>query len=137
LYPRHLILRSADVDHVHHDYLDCRKSELRLVTNQENCQNQRKQSNTSSRYKGVGFDKTCGKWKSQIKQNYKSIHLGYFPPTIDGELSAAIAYDIKAIELFGEFAKLNFPFLAKLRSRFTKNGAIGLTGSQETLLEAA
>lgn len=35
--------------------------------------------------------------------NYSSLFLGYF----DSEEEAALAYNIKAVELYGEFAKLN------------------------------
>jgi hypothetical protein len=127
----------VEVDHVHHDYLDLRKSELRLATNQENMMNRRKHRNSTSTYKGVSFYKQSGKWTSQIQHNGKGINLGYFPPTIDGELAAAVTYDIKAIKLFGEYAKLNFPFLASLRAKLAKNGLIGWTGSHKPLPEAA
>lgn len=44
------------------------------------------------------------KWQARICQNDKLIYLGYF----DNEIEAAKAYDRKAIELFGDFAYLNF-----------------------------
>jgi hypothetical protein len=92
-----------DVDHIHHNYLDLRKSELRIVTRQQNSQNMRSHRNTTSRFKGVHWHKQKSKWQALIGHNYKNVHLGYFP----SERDAALAYDAKAIELFGEFAKLN------------------------------
>jgi hypothetical protein len=127
----------VQVDHSHSDYLDCRKSELRLATNQQNSQNSRKCLGTSSSFKGVSLNKQYKKWRAGIRHNGKDINLGYFPPTIDGELAAAIAYDIKATEFFGDYAKVNFPLLASLRARFTKAGAICWTGSEKLLGMAA
>ena len=43
------------------------------------------------------------KWNAQIQINGNKINIGYFQDEID----AAKAYDIKAKELFGEFACLN------------------------------
>ena len=58
----------------------------------------------SSIYYGVSFNKTANKWTAQISYNGQRIHLGYFT----NESEAGRAYDRKAIELFGVFAKLNF-----------------------------
>jgi hypothetical protein len=99
-----------DVDHEKHEYLDLRQTELRIVTNQQNSQNQRKQNRaTSSQYKGVCWHKQKSKWMARIKHNGKKVHLGYFTGTPEGERLAALAYDAKAVELFGEFSHLNFP----------------------------
>lgn len=90
------------VDHINHDTLDNRRCNLRVCTNQQNSMNQRPQAGKSSKYKGVS--KTI-KYQASISYNGKSIHLGVF----DDEIEAAKAYDVKAKELFGEFAYLNFP----------------------------
>ena len=92
------------VDHIDRNTKNNSLSNLRWVTNQQNCMNQSKsKSNTSSQYKGVSWDKQNNKWQSQIQFNGKNIHLGRF---LDEE-DAALAYDQKAIELFGEFSSLN------------------------------
>jgi AP2-like factor, euAP2 lineage len=56
-------------------------------------------------YKGVIYikNKTMDKWRACIKINGKRISLGRYLT----EKEAAIAYNKKAIELFGEFACLN------------------------------
>lgn len=61
--------------------------------------------NTSSKYVGVTYIKSSQKWQSRISHLGKRIHLGYF----ETEELAAKAYDIMAIELYGDSAKLNFP----------------------------
>ena len=58
----------------------------------------------SSIYYGVSFNKTANKWTAQIRHNGQRIHLSY----LTNESEAARAFDQKAIELFGVFAKLNF-----------------------------
>ena len=44
-------------------------------------------------------------WVAKIVNNKQQIHIG----TFNTDIEAAKAYDKKAIELHGEFAKLNFP----------------------------
>ncbi len=92
------------VDHINHNGLDNRRANLRLVTPEQNVWNTSKQlRRTASRYKGVTRHR--GRWRAVIYRKKKQFHLGYF----DTEQAAARAYDLKAKELFGEFACLNFP----------------------------
>jgi len=72
---------------------------LRWATSEQNNSNRKKRENTSSIYKGVSFKKNIGKWAAQIKR----VHLGYF----EDEIEAAKVYNQKAVETFGEYAKLN------------------------------
>ena len=77
---------------------------LRLSTNAENLRNQSAQKRkTSSRFKGVSWHKGRRRWVAQIRKDGKHQHLGYFVC----EKEAAAAYNAAAIELFGEFAKIN------------------------------
>ena len=98
------------VDHISHDTLNNCRSNLRICTHHENHQNRRKRliNNNgelcSSIYRGISWRNDVKKWRSKITFNSKQIHLGYF----DSEIDAARVYDIKAIELFGEYANLNF-----------------------------
>ena len=93
------------VDHIDHNGLNNRRSNLRLCTPQQNARNHRPQLRRSSKYKGVSWRKDGKVFRALIWYNKKSVHLGYFKSEID----AAKAYDKKAKELFGEFAYLNFP----------------------------
>ena len=95
----------------HHEFIDHKngeglfnaKSNLRSCTKQENQMNQRSQINCTSIYKGVCWDKKCSKFMAYISKSNRRKHLGYFTD----EIEAAKAYNKKAIELFGEFARLN------------------------------
>ena len=94
-------------DHINGDSLDNRKSNLRVCTNAENARN-----NTLSATSSVGFKGVQGKsdgsrlpYRARIKYNYKEILLGRFVTKEE----AALAYDKKAKELFGEYASLNYP----------------------------
>ena len=98
-------------DHKDHNGLNNSRSNLRVCTNAENARNQRPQKGRSSRYKGVGWHKRNKKWQAQIRFNGGLLHLGLF----DSQIVAAVAYDRKAEELFGEFACLNFPQLIEFR----------------------
>jgi len=58
----------------------------------------------TSKYKGVYWNKHKNKYMSRITLNGKLMFIGYF----NNETLAAQAYDEKAKELHGEYARLNF-----------------------------
>lgn len=97
---------TQSIDHIDGNRKNNSVNNLRLATPFQNSANSRKtKSDTISQYKGVS--KNSRKWRAYIHNDYKTIHLGYY----ETELEAALAYDVKAIELFGQFACLNFPQL--------------------------
>jgi hypothetical protein len=66
--------------------------------------NREKTSNNTSKYRGVSLRKSNGKYMARIGNGLGSYEwLGEF----SSEKAAAIAYNIRAIELHGENAKLN------------------------------
>lgn len=95
--------RNLFIDHINHNGLDNRKCNLRIVTNRQNHMNSRSFKGTS-KYKGIYWHKATTKWCSRIMFMREIIYLGEF----NNEEEAAKMYDKKAIELFGNFAKLNF-----------------------------
>jgi AP2 domain len=90
-------------DHIDHDGLNNQRSNLRPATPAQNIWNQRPQLNHSSRYKGVTWHRGVRKWQAMIRPGGRSIYLGVF----DSEVEAALAYDMAAIEEYGDFACLN------------------------------
>jgi len=99
------------VDHIDGNGLNNRKSNLRICTAAQNTYNKHPRSNSHSRYKGLTWHKRNKRWEVQIIKSSKRTFIGSF----DNELNAAMAYDRKAEQLFGEFAYLNFPQLAEFR----------------------
>ena len=59
----------------------------------------------SSKFKSVCCHRQARKWQAYIKHRGILIYPGLFT----SELAAAMAYDDKAVELFGEFACVNLP----------------------------
>ncbi len=97
-------IEGKDVDHINLNPLDNRKDNLRICSHLENCRNRNKHKvpNFTSQFKGVAWDKD--KWSAMIANEGKRISIGRF----ESEKDAAVAYDLYAKDLFGEFALLNF-----------------------------
>jgi hypothetical protein len=94
------------VDHIDGNKLNNRRYNLRVCTNQQNCSgkiNTVKRAKIKSKYKGVAWDKPTNKWRAQVGYKYLILYLGVHAT----EELAAVAYNQKASELFGEFARLN------------------------------
>jgi hypothetical protein len=98
------------VDHIDGSRQNNRRSNLRICTQQQNVFNCRKRRDTISRFKGVTWNKDARKWAAGITYDGEPIYLGLF----DDEIVAARTYDFKAMELFGEYARLNFPQWSRL-----------------------
>ena len=94
-------LAGFEIDHINHDTLDNQRSNLRICTHQQNIFNSHSHRNSNSIYKGVCFVVSEKLWTARITKKF----IGRF----DSEIAAALAYDKKACELFGEYAYLNFP----------------------------
>lgn len=97
------IPKGLETDHINHNGLDNRKSNLRACTVSENQMNSNSQKNSSSRFKGVTWHKYARRWQAQIRHNGRTIYLRLFLSEID----AALAYNRKATEMFGKFANPN------------------------------
>jgi hypothetical protein len=82
------------VDHKDGDGLNCRRSNLRVVTNIQNIVNSASRGG-SSRYKGVRRDSKRNVWTATISSSYAT------------EEEAARAYNAMAVVLWGEHAWLN------------------------------
>lgn len=90
------------VDHANGDTLDNRRSNLRICTAAQNAWNVR--AVRGKRFKGVQRYEP-NRWRARIRINGHLTHIGSF----GSEVEAALAYDVIARQLFGEFACLNFP----------------------------
>lgn len=102
-----MILKPKDgrwVDHKDRNGLNNTRLNIRTCSKSQNGQNKIPAKNARSKYKGVVWHERLKKWKAHIYLNRRDIYLGVYV----NEQDAAKAYDTKAKELFGEFARLNF-----------------------------
>ncbi len=101
-YMHRCIMKPApglQVDHINHDKLDNRKSNLRVCTNAQNTANRPKMKSKSG-YKGIWYWKARDKYKVYIGYKGKQITVGYYKSLDD----AIYARQKAAKEYFGEYA---------------------------------
>lgn len=106
IYMHRILLGAQEgdfVDHWDYDGLNNQRYNIRICTPQENAVRQRPRIDGTSNYKGVSWNTRTNRWVAGIRVSGTRVHLGYF----DTELDAAIAYNLKAAELYPGLAYLN------------------------------
>lgn len=89
------------IDHIDRNDLNNRKSNLRIVNTSYNLQNRKTWSKT--KLKGVSFNKNLNKFVSLIYKDKIRYFLGFY----DNKRIVAIAYNLKAKELYGKDVMIN------------------------------
>lgn len=93
------------VDHINGNGLDNRRANLRICTQAQNLCNKKLDKRNKTGYKGVYFQPEGSKnpYRAMIGYGHKLHYIGLYPTAED----AARAYNAAAVELHGEFARLN------------------------------
>lgn len=65
---------SVAIDHINGDPLDNRLCNLREASTQQNCMNQKRHKNSTTKYVGVTFHKISQRWRARMGQT----HIGWF-----------------------------------------------------------
>ena len=73
-----LLVPDMEVDHTNRDPLDNRKQNLRCVSHARNRQNTGACRGSTSKYRGVSYSRTRGRWLAQAQLNGVRIFLGRF-----------------------------------------------------------
>jgi hypothetical protein len=83
----HGVWPGNDIDHINGERSDNRLANLRVVTPEENMQNQRRahRSNKSSGLLGVHFYARTGRWKATIWSRGQNQFLGYFSSAAEAQ----------------------------------------------------
>jgi hypothetical protein len=87
------------VDHIDMNKLNCRRENLRTADMSLNVAHRPKRKNSKNKYKGVSKNTDCGTYSARCGK----IYLGSFST----QEEAARAYNVKARELYGDYAILN------------------------------
>lgn len=95
--------KGLDIDHRNRNGLDNRRENLRIASDSQNQANRKLNKNSKTGFKGVCFYPNEGIYVARIMKDGKSNWLGRFKTVED----ARDAYNNAAINLFGEFARLN------------------------------
>ncbi|MFJ7919707.1 AP2 domain-containing protein [Lysinibacillus fusiformis] len=94
---------SKGITNINKNFFDCRKENLRFANQRTITRNTRGSKGSSSKYKGVYWDKSRDKWAAEIRVDNKKRFLGRF----DNEDEAAKKYNEAAFEFYGEDCFLN------------------------------
>jgi len=108
------------IDHKDNDGLNNCRSNLQFIDHTRNIRKKRPNGNSRSGFKGVAWNSKGECWHAKIYCNRKNLFLGVFRDPAE----AARAYDAKALELFDQFAFLNFP-LERKRNVIINSGSQG------------
>lgn len=93
----------VEVDHENMNGLDCRRSNLRVATKQQNGANKAIPAHNTSGLKGVTFHAAAGKWQGQIRAGGRYRYLGLF----ESKEAAGEAVAAARAQLHGPFARSN------------------------------
>jgi hypothetical protein len=99
----HCLIGGKWYDHKDLNPLNNCRNNLRPATRSQNNANKTILRNNTTSYKGVRRHTKDGYWRAALEHQSKHIHLGYFISKED----AAHAYNENALEIWGEFARLN------------------------------
>lgn len=91
------------IDHINHNTIDNRKSNLRIVTYSQNLMNKSLVSSNTSGITGVSWYEKRNKWKSYITINKKQKFLGYFDNFEDAVRTRKEA----EVKYFGEYRNIS------------------------------
>lgn len=91
------------IQHIDKDKSNNKRDNLMITTCSTRNHMRAKNKNATSDYYGVYYATSDKVWRSQITKDGREYIIGSFPT----EVEAAKAYNEKAEELYGEFAKLN------------------------------
>jgi len=89
------------VDHINGNTLDNRRSNLRIVTMQENAMNVGLRKDSKTGIKGVNWRKDAHCWTAHIQYKKKKMHIGCY----DNKEDAIAARLQKEEELYGEYMR--------------------------------
>lgn len=94
------------IDHIDTNIHNNQSANLRYATKSQNTHNSKLRKDNQSGFKGVHWHRSCKyrPWVAQLIKDGKK----YYSHHETAE-EAAHAYDKMAIEMFGEFARVNFP----------------------------
>lgn len=98
-------LEGLQVDHINGDRADNRVENLRAATRRQNAYNRGADRVSTSRFKGVSWNREKRKWEVKLRIDGRNRTLGRY----DTEEDAAVAYDRRACEIHGEFFRPNLP----------------------------
>lgn len=109
IYMHRMILNAKKgdmIDHKNGNTFDNQRANLRFCTRRQNMANRGKEKGNDSLYKGiVRLKNKIPTWAAYTRKEGKTHYLGSFRTPE----SAALAYDKRVKELYGEFARVNFP----------------------------